>query len=68
MNEWAGLIVSSLERKRRIDGENLTNMNLVSYDRWLVDAVELLLQIELQREIQARPAHSGSLTVPPAIE
>ena len=49
MNEWTRLLVSALERKRRIDVENVTNMNLVSYDRWLVDAVELLLQIELER-------------------
>jgi hypothetical protein len=49
MNEWTGLIISTLERKRRIDRDNASANNMASYDRWLVDAVELLLQIELER-------------------
>jgi len=49
MSEFTGLVVSALERKRRIDRDNATTNNMASYDRWLVDAVELLLQIELER-------------------
>jgi hypothetical protein len=49
---WTGLIVSALERKRRIDKQNTKANNMAGYDRWLVDAVELLLQIELQRRTQ----------------
>jgi hypothetical protein len=52
VDAWTGLIVSTLERKRRIDKQNTKANNMAGYDRWLVDAVELLLQIELQRRIQ----------------
>ena len=48
-SEFTGLVVSTLERKRRIDRDNAGANNMAGYDRWLVDAVELLLQIELER-------------------
>jgi len=47
--EFTDLVRIALERKRRLDRDNSKAMELVEYDRWLVDAVELLLQIELER-------------------
>jgi hypothetical protein len=47
--EFTALVRMALERKRRIDDSNANTNNMASYDRWLVDAVELLLQIELER-------------------
>ena len=49
-----GLLASALQRKRDIDRENVKATSrpssiMASYDGWLVDAVELLLQIELDR-------------------
>jgi hypothetical protein len=45
------IIRTVLDRKRRIDNSLVgANNNMVGYDRWLVDAVELLLQIELERQ------------------
>jgi hypothetical protein len=38
-----------LERKRAIDMQNVTTNYAQSYDDWLRNAVELLLQIELDR-------------------
>lgn len=55
--EFTDLVRIALERKRRldkVDRDNSKAMELVEYDRWLVDAVELLLQIELERRHQGR--------------
>ena len=38
-----------LDSKRMIDTQNVTANNMQSYDQWLVDAVELLLQRELEQ-------------------
>lgn len=49
-DQFKGLLASILQRKRRLDKENITTANnMASYDAWLVDAVETLLQIELMR-------------------
>ena len=49
-DQFKGLLVSILKRKRKLDKENITTANnMASYDAWLVDAVETLLQIELMR-------------------
>lgn len=38
-----------LDNKRAIDLKNVTTSNMQTYDRWLIDAVELLLQRELEQ-------------------
>jgi hypothetical protein len=43
-------LIELLQRKSTMDCQNLNTMNYVTYDRWLVDAVEALLQIELERQ------------------
>jgi hypothetical protein len=58
MDAWQQLTVSMLQRKRDIDRDRASRNNMVSYDTWLVDAVELLLQIELQRNGR-KPATKG---------
>jgi hypothetical protein len=49
MDEVTGLIVSTLKRKRDLDRDKLQANNMVNYEAWLIDAVELLLQAELMR-------------------
>jgi hypothetical protein len=44
------MLIELLQRKNDIDEKNLTAMNYASYDRWLIDAMEALLKIELQRQ------------------
>jgi hypothetical protein len=42
-------ITRLLDSKRAIDLKNVTTNNMQTYDRWLIDAVELLLQRELEQ-------------------
>jgi hypothetical protein len=53
MDTWQQLTVSMLQRKRDIDRDRAHSNRMVSYDTWLVDAVELLLQLELDRAMRA---------------
>ena len=48
-NRIENWLETALARKREIDQQNQTQNNMRSYDHWLVDAVELLLLIELER-------------------
>jgi hypothetical protein len=43
-------LVDLLQRKSAMDYQNLNSMNMVSYDRWMIDAIEALLKIELERQ------------------
>jgi hypothetical protein len=43
-------LIDLLQRKNDIDYKNLNALNYVSYDRWLIDAIEALLRIELERQ------------------
>jgi hypothetical protein len=38
-----------LARKRKLDIESQVSNNMASYDRWIIDALELQLRIELER-------------------
>lgn len=50
INSQIGLrVVALLERKRDIDFRNVNTNNMETYDRWLIDAVELMLRLELMR-------------------
>ena len=46
-------IAEMLKRKREIDLRNADALNMASYDRWLVDAIEMLLMAA--SEAAARP-------------
>jgi hypothetical protein len=48
-DQFIDLLAILLKRKRDIDREQTGAGHMVSYDRWLVDAVETLLQIEVMR-------------------
>lgn len=39
-----------LARKEAIDNRNQSANNMETYTRWIVDAVELLLRVELERQ------------------
>jgi hypothetical protein len=43
-------IAELLKRKQQIDASLLATNRMVSYDRWSVDAMELLLRIALEQE------------------
>jgi hypothetical protein len=43
-------VAATLAAKRDLDRTRITTNRMASYDTWLVDAVELLLQIELMRK------------------
>jgi hypothetical protein len=45
--DFIDLIAITLQRKQRLDRKNQVANNMASYDRWLIDAVELLLQLAL---------------------
>jgi hypothetical protein len=44
------LLTAALDQKRDIDRDKIAKMNMVNYDRWLVDSIALLLQTELERQ------------------
>jgi hypothetical protein len=44
------MLKSTLARKREIDARVLQTNNMESTHRWMVNAVELLLKIELERQ------------------
>jgi hypothetical protein len=44
------MLIELLQRKNDIDYKNLNALNYVSYDRWIIDAIEALLKIELERQ------------------
>ena len=50
MNQTTQQIMVVLARKQQIDQRKSLNNNMESYNQWLVDAVELLLRIELERQ------------------
>ena len=50
MNETAQQIMSMLTEKSTLDAVNANANNMASYDRWIADAVTLLLRIELERQ------------------
>jgi hypothetical protein len=45
-------IDAMLAEKQQLDAGNLSVNNMLSYDRWVVDAIELLLRIELDRTVK----------------
>ena len=60
MTETVQYITTMLARKRVIDDRNLQTNNMESYDRWVVDAVALLLIIELERQADIPRGFVGS--------
>ncbi len=44
-----------LARKRELERLNQTANNMIGYDRWIADAVALLLQLELDRQKGSAP-------------
>jgi hypothetical protein len=51
MSDIKQLITEAIMNKGEIDRINrLGGTNMVSYDRWLIGAVELLLRVELERQ------------------
>jgi hypothetical protein len=53
MNKLAQDLMTQLARKDTIDINNQHANNMTSYTRWVVDAVELLLRAELERQKHA---------------
>lgn len=46
----------ALKRKGEIErGREMSNNNMASYDEWMARAVELLLRVELERQLGRRP-------------
>jgi hypothetical protein len=50
MNKLAQDLTTQLARKDAIDINNQHANNMASYTRWVVDAIELLLRAELERQ------------------
>lgn len=50
MNAMTRELSELLLRKQELDIERVSSNNLVSYAAWMVDAFELLLRIELDRQ------------------
>lgn len=52
MSDWRSQIETMLERKADIDRRNKeAGTNIVSHGFWLIDAVELLLRMERERDL-----------------